>query len=367
MIKPVRVGLIGCGNISDAYLRASKTFKVLEIVACADINAAAAKAKAEQYGIEAVSVDKLLSDDRIEAVLNLTTPQAHTEVNLNVIRAGKHVHCEKPLAVERADGERVVKEAKDRGVMVGCAPDTFLGGAHQTCRKLIDDGVIGRPVAGTAFMMCHGHESWHPNPGFYYLKGGGPMLDMGPYYLTALVNMLGPVRRVCGSTAVTFKERTATCKERAGEKLPVEVATHVAGTLDFRDGAVITMVTSFDVWRATNHCIEIHGELGSLQVPDPNGFGGTVRLYKPGMQNWEEVPIIFGYTDNMRSIGLADMAYAIRSGRKNRCSGDLAYHVLDVMHSFQDSSDSDRHALLKSTCERPKALPLNLQKGELDK
>ena len=249
--------------------------------------------------------------------------------------------------------------------MVGCAPDTFLGGGHQTCRKLIDDGVIGKPIAGTAFMMLHGHESWHPNPGFYYLKGGGPMLDMGPYYLTALINMLGPVRRVSASTSITFKERIATSEKRSGERLPVETPTHIAGTMDFHCGAVITIVTSFDVWYHSNHFIEIHGTDGSIQVPDPNYFGGPVKICRAGNESLEEVPLSHGYTDNMRSIGVADMALAIQQKSINRCNGYMAYHVLEVMHAFLESSESGKHILIESTCERPDMLPLNLARGQL--
>ena len=275
-----KVGLIGCGNISQAYLNAAKTFQNMEISSCADINPAAAKDRGVEFGIQARSVDELLEDNEIEIVLNLTTPQAHAGINAKALEAGKNVHCEKPFAVTRDDGRRVLDLARQKGLLIGCAPDTFLGGGQQTVRKLIDDGAIGRSVAGTAFMMCHGHESWHPNPGFYYLRGGGPMFDMGPYYLTALVNLLGPVRRVSAFTQITFSERIVTCKERNGERLPVEIPTHIAGTLEFHNRAIITMVTSFDVWKHSNHCIEIHGESGSIQVSDPNSFDGPVRLFE---------------------------------------------------------------------------------------
>lgn len=367
MAQKVKVGLIGCGNISPAYLKAAKTFKFMEIAVCADVNMDAAKKRALEFGIKAVTVDDILADKSISIILNLTVPQAHTEVNLKALNAGKHVYSEKPLAITREDGWKVVDLAAKKGLLVGCAPDTFLGAGLQTCRKIIDDGEIGRPIAGTAFMMCHGPESWHPNPGFYYLKGGGPMFDMGPYYLTALVHLLGPVKKVSGSTKVTFKERIAGCKEHKGERLPVETPTHVAGTIDFHSGAVVTMVMSFDVWNHTNHCIEIHGELGSMQVDDPNGFGGSAKIYRPGMNAWQDRPFTHGYSSEMRSIGTADMAMAILNNRKNRCSGDLAYHVLDVMHAFHDSSDKEAHVYIDSTCERPKALPLGLTDGELDK
>jgi len=366
MSETVRVGVVGCGSISRAYFDAARTFPIMEIVACADMNPDAAKAGAEYAGIEAMTVDELLANPGIEVVLNLTPPQAHTEINLRALDAGKHVHTEKPLAINRDDGKKTVDLAREKGLMLGCAPDTFLGGGLQTCRKLIDDGEIGRPVAGTAFMMCHGHENWHPNPGFLYLRGGGPMFDLGPYYVTALVNLLGPVKRVSASTAITFKERIATCKEQAGKKLPVEVPTHVAGTLDFESGALVTIVMSFDVWRHSHRPIEVHGELGSMQVPDPNTFRGPVHIYKPGYDGWREVPLSHGYTDNMRSIGLADMAYAIRNGRRNRCSGDLAYHVLDVMSAFEESSVQGRHIPIESSVDRPAPLPVGLNEGELD-
>jgi len=365
MIKNIQLSIIGCGDISGAYLTASKIFSNIEIVACADIKMETAKLKATEYNLKAMTVDELLADEQIQIVLNLTTPQAHSKINIKALNAGKHVYCEKPLAVEKNDGKKVIALAKEKGLLVGCAPDTFLGGGHQTCRKLIDDGVIGKPIAGTAFMMLHGHESWHPNPGFYYLKGGGPMFDMGPYYLTALINMLGPVRRVSASTSITFKERIATSEKRSGERLPVETPTHIAGTMDFHCGAVITIVTSFDVWYHSNHFIEIHGTDGSIQVPDPNNFGGPVKICRAGNESWEEVPLSHGYTDNMRSIGVADMARAIQQKSINRCNGYMAYHVLEVMHAFLESSESGKHILIESTCERPDMLPLNLAQGQL--
>jgi predicted dehydrogenase len=366
MQEILNIGIIGCGNISGAYLNAAKRFPSIKIIACADINAEAAKATAATNGIVELTVDELLSNSDVEIILNLTTPQAHTEINLKALNAGKHVYCEKPLALERDEGQQVLKLAEDRGLLVGCAPDTFLGGGIQTCRKIIDDGKIGRPVAGTAFMMCHGHEGWHPNPGFYYLKGGGPMFDMGPYYLTALVNLLGPVRRVAAFAQKTFDERIATSNERNGERLHVEIPTHVAGTMEFQNGAIITMVTSFDVWNHTNHFIEIHGENGSLQVPDPNTFNGPVHLFKPGFDGWQNVPLTHGYKENYRSIGVADMVRAIHTRRINRCSGELAYHVLDVMHAFHDSATAGHHIEIESTCQRPLPLPVGLVEGELD-
>ncbi len=366
MGKKINVGLIGCGNISGSYLKAAKTFsEIIEIKSCADIRFETAEAKGAEFGVEAVSIPELLSDKDIGIVLNLTIPKAHTEVNLKAIAAGKHVHCEKPFALSRDDGKKVLDAAKRKKLLTGCAPDTFLGAGIQTCRKLIDDGWIGRPVAGTAFMMCHGHESWHPNAGFYYEVGGGPMLDMGPYYITVLVNLLGPAKKVSASTSMAFKERFATCKELYGRRLPVHVETHLAGVVEFHCGALISVVMSFDVWKHSHSPIEIYGTAGSMQVPDPNTFGGPVRISKPG-GDWMEIPLTHCYSENMRSIGVADMAMAILSGRKNRCSGELAQHVLDVMLAFEESSKSGRHVEIRSKCELPAPLPQTLAKGELD-
>lgn len=357
------IGVIGCGNISGFYFDFLKTFKTLQVTACTDLDMDKAGNKAAEHDIRAVSVDEMLSDKTIGIVINLTVPKAHTEVNLQVLNAGKHVYCEKPLAINRADAAKTVTLAREKNLLAGCAPDTFLGGGLQTCRKLLDEGVIGRPVSGTAFMMCHGHEGWHPNPGFYYIKGGGPMFDMGPYYLTALVHMLGPVRRVCASTSAAFKERIAESKEIAGQRLPVQVPTHYAGVLDFHNGAVVSLVMSFDVWRHGNHCIEIHGESGSMQVPDPNTFGGPVLIAKRGEKGWNSCPLTYGYTENMRGVGVADMVDALRTGRKHRCHSEMAFHVLDVISAFEESSESGRHVNITSTCERPEPLPLNLSEG----
>ena len=367
MNNKVNVGIIGCGKISETYLKAATSFPNIQIVACADIKQEVAKQKAKEHGIEAMAVECLLKASNVEIILNLTTPQSHTDVNLKALHAGKHVHCEKPLALTRREGMTVITLAQKQGLLVGCAPDTFLGGGLQTCRKLIDEGCIGRVVAGTAFFMEQGSESEHPIPEFLYKKGGGPLFDFGPYYITALVNLLGPVKRVCALSAITFKERIATCEDQEVRVIPVEVPTHVAGTLEFTSGALITMVMSFDVWHHSIHPIEIHGEKGSLKVPDPNIFGGPVYINKPGDEGWQSVPLSHGYTDQMRIIGVADMACAIRGKRKNRCNGELAYHVLDVMESLIESSNKGKYILVESTTERPAPLPLGLDSGELDK
>ncbi len=364
MSRRMKVGVIGCGNISGAYFNASRTFENIQITACADLKTEAAKAKAEEFGVKPLSVDQILSDKSIDIILNLTIPQAHAEINLRALEAGKHVHCEKPFAIELKDGKKVLDLAKKKKLYTGCAPDTFLGGGNQTCRKLIDDNWIGKPVAGTAFMLCPGHESWHPNPAFYYLKGGGPLFDMGPYYITALVNMLGPVKRVCASAGRAHDSRVATAETTKGTVLPVQVSTHLAGVIDFHCGAIITVVMSFDVLKHTHSNIEIYGTAGSIVVPDPNTFSGPVRV-STNRRDWTEAPLSHVYTDNMRSIGVADMADAIARRKPNRCSGELAYHVLEVMHAFEKSSQSNKHVLVESRCAQPEALPVGLSEGKM--
>jgi predicted dehydrogenase len=362
----VKIGVIGCGNISPAYIKGCRAFNILDLVAVADIDVRRAEARAAEFNIpHACSVDELLADPEIKIVVNLTTPQAHTPVNLAALEAGKNVHCEKPFALTRAEGQAVLAKAQEKGLRVGCAPDTFMGGGNQTCRKLIDDGWIGEPVAATAFMTCHGHESWHPDPAFYYMIGGGPMLDMGPYYLTALINLMGPIKRVAGATRITFPERIITSQPKYGTRVTVETPTHVAGLLDFANGAIGTIITTFDVWAANLPRIEIYGTQGSLSVPDPNTFGGPVLVRRADAKEWREVPHTHS-TEVGRGIGVADMAYGLLSGRPQRPSGELAYHVLDTMLAFEDSSQAGQHVALQSTCAQPAALPMNLSTGELD-
>ena len=361
------VGIIGCGNISTIYFKNVQTFENLHLAACADLVPEKARQRAQEFGgTRACTVEELLSDPSIEIVINLTIPKAHTAVDIAVLEAGKHVHAEKPLAITRADGQRILDMARRKGLRVGSAPDTFLGGGLQTCRKLIDDGWIGRPVAATAFMMCRGHESWHPDPEFYYEIGGGPMFDMGPYYLSALASLLGPVTRVTGMAQVSFPERVITSKPKFGKSIKVEIPTHVAGLMEFACGAVGTIITSFDVRCAELPRIEIYGSEGTLSVPDPNGFGGPVRFRRAGMTEWKELPLLFGYAENTRGIGVADMAAAISANRPHRANGNLAFHVLDIMVALHESSTAGRHITLGSTCERPAPLPLDLRPGTID-
>lgn len=364
-MQKVKVGIIGCGNISSIYLKnCTEIFDILEVSACADIIYEKAVEKAKEFGIPKVcTVDEILQDESIEIILNLTVPKAHADINLRALEAGKNVYSEKPLSISVDEGKTILEKAAEKKLLVGCAPDTFLGGGLQTCRKLIDDGWIGRPVAASAFMMIHGPEDWHPNPDFYYKEGGGPMLDMGPYYLTALVSLLGPVKRLSGIAGISFDERIIGNPQRYGEKIKVETPTHVAGILEFKNGEIATIVTSFDVWKSRLPCIEIYGSEGTLIVPDPNTFSGPVLLNRFGKGDWMEVPLTHGFCENSRGLGLADMAYALRTGRKHRANGELAYHVLDIMNGILNSSKDGMHYILPSTCERPSPVPCVLPKN----
>jgi predicted dehydrogenase len=364
-MKKVGIGVIGCGVISSAYLTAAKGFPILEIRGLADMNPAAAQARAKEFGLKAKSVEALLSDPTVEIILNLTIPKAHVEVGLRALKAGKHVYSEKPLGVVFKDGRKLIDFAAKRKLRVGSAPDTFLGGAHQTCRRLIDAGKIGTPVGGTAYFMCPGHERWHPAPDFYYQKGGGPVLDMAPYYITDLVNLLGPVARVAAMTSMPKKKRTITSQPRNGETIPVEVATHAAGTLEFVSGALVQMAMSFDVPAHRHLPIEIYGTNGTLVVPDPNRFGGEIE-FAAQRDDWMSLKTDMPYADgNYRSIGLADMAYAILSKRQHRASGALALHVLEVMEAFDRSAASGKVVAITTRPERPAPLDQSLVRRKL--
>lgn len=360
MPEKVNIGIIGCGKISSIYFENCAKFDLLNVVACADLDMGRAKEKAAHYAIRACSVEELLADPTIEIIINLTIPTAHAEVAMAAIEANKSVYNEKPIAIHREEGQQMLAAARARGVLVGSAPDTFLGGGLQTCRQLIDEGAIGLPIAAGAFMLNHGHEHWHPDPNFYYQPGGGPLFDMGPYYLAALVSLLGPVQRVTGSTRITFPERIITSELHYGEKITVNTPTHIAGVLDFASGAIGTIVTSFDVWASELPHIEIYGTEGTLSVPDPNTFGGPVRLRRAGANEWINIPLTHGYTSNSRGLGVADMASALRSGRPHRANGELGYHVLDIMCAIHDAAREGRHIELASTCSYPEPLPPGL-------
>ncbi len=369
MPEPVRVGVVGCGAISAAYLRHARDFPILEVVACADLEPERARARAEEFGVRrACPVEEILADPAVEIVLNLTVPKAHAPVALQALAAGKHTYSEKPLAVDRAQGEQVVAAARAAGLRVGCAPDTFLGAGQQTARALVDGGAIGRPVAFTAYTMGPGHESWHPNPEFYYEVGGGPMFDMGPYYLTALLNLLGPVKRLSASATIAIPEREIGSEPKRGKRIRVETPDHLCGTLEFESGAAGTLVTSFATRFPTydgRFPITLYGTEGTLRVPDPNGFDGPVHLRRAGDSEWRDVAHRFP-TGYERSLGLADMATAIRSGRTHRCSLEQSFAVLDAMQGVLDSAASGTAYHPVATYSRPAPLRPDLPFGQLD-
>lgn len=366
MSSPLHVGIIGCGNISDQYLAGCAHYPFIKVVACADLDRMRTEAKARTHGLRAMTVGELLAAADIELIINLTVPKAHASVNLAALDAGKHVYVEKPFALDSADGAAVLARAREKKLLVGCAPDTFLGSGLQTARKLVDDGAVGQPSSALAFMLCPGHESWHPSPQFYYEKGGGPMFDMGPYYLTALINLLGPVARVCGSTQSARTERLITSQPLAGARIPVQTPTHVTGVMDFVSGATATIVTSFDTVPYPLPSLLIFGTDGTLEAPDPNRFDGTVRLRRNSTENYEDIPPTHA-TGRGRGAGVADLARSIlRRERAIRASGELAQHVLEVMEAFEKSSLTNRHIAISSTCDRPAALPASLAPHEID-
>ncbi|MCS7054656.1 MAG: Gfo/Idh/MocA family oxidoreductase [Thermoflexales bacterium] len=356
-ISSTVIGIVGAGNISSTYLEADRKFKNIHITKIADIDMDRARAQAEKFGKQAVTVDELLADPEIAIVVNLTVPAAHAPVALRALEAGKHIYNEKPLATTREDARRMIALAESKGLRVGGAPDTFLGGGLQTCRKLIDEGAIGRPVVAFARMLSCGMESWHPNPEFFFKPGGGPMFDMGPYYLTALVTLLGPARRVSGMTRITHPERLITSQPFYGKKIVVEVPTLVGGLIEFSDGTIAQITTTFDVAEGYEVGLTIYGTEGTLYCPDPNTFGGPVRLKRRNDKEWHEIPIQHKWVENSRGLGVADMAAAIQEGRPHRAGAELTYHVLDLMHAFHDSAREGRHVTLESTCERPAPLP----------
>ena len=360
------VGIIGAGNISSQYLKAMKAFPVLDIRGIADMKPEIAKNKAAEFKVAAKSVDELLADPSVDIIVNLTIPRAHVDVGLKAVAAGKHIYGEKPLGVTLAEGKTLVAAAQKAGVRVGAAPDTFLGGGHQQARAVIDSGRLGTIVGGTVFFGVPGHEYWHPDPAFYYDIGGGPVLDMGPYYITDLVNLLGPVKTVQAISISPRSKRPVLSEPKKGQLMPVKVFTHVTGTLQFVSGALITVTLSFDVPKHTHGPIELYGSEGSMQVPDPNMFGGAVKFAKPRAEAWEDVPVTLPYADaNYRSLGVADMAYAILTDRPHRASGALALHVLEVMEAFETASKSGEIVRIKSKVERPAPLKESIKRGKI--
>lgn len=371
-----RIGLIGCGVISDIYLTTCQRFDILEVMACASLDFEESRRKAEQYGIPKVCTpDEIFADPDIDCVLNLTIPAVHAEISLKALESGKHVYSEKPFATTIEDGKKILALANSKGLYVGNAPDTFLGGRMQTCRRLIDEGLIGKPTGVTAFACTHGVERHHPNPDFYYQEGGGPLLDLGPYYLTGMIALLGPVKRSCGFSRRTFDQRMIESQPRHGQVMTVEVDTHVCGLLEFANGVIGSFMMSFDIWDSMLPRLEIYGELGTLCMPDPdptdgtNIFGGQLLYktrqtsrwaYKPRPKNleaWDVAVNNHRYNEDSRGLGLADLAYAVRDRRPPRANGEMAFHVCEIMTGILDSPQTGVYNVLESSCDIPAQLP----------
>jgi len=365
----LKVAMIGVGAISGIYLQnITGTFKEIELIGVCDLIRERAENAQKNYNIPKIyeTMWDAFADPEVDIILNLTRPNEHYEVSKGAILAGKHVYSEKPLAADFEKGMELVRLAKEKGVRLGGAPDTFMGAGIQTARKAIDDGLIGRPIGGLAVMTCHGHESWHPDPEFYYKRGGGPMMDMGPYYITALINLMGGVSEVTGVAKKSFDTRLITSQPHNGTIVDVEVPTYVTGTLTFDNGAVATIFTTFDIYGGDGARIDIYGTEGTLSVPDPNCFGGTVRILKPG-KNWEDIPTDgFEYPENSRALGLADMAKAIETGREARCDYTQTEHVLEIMTGIERSSVEKKTLKLTTTYERKIPMIKPETKGILD-
>ena len=370
-MKRVKTVMIGVGCISGIYLKnIHETFKEIELVGVCDLVRERAEKAQADYGIPKVydTMHDAFADPEIELVLNLTRPYEHYAVSKAALEAGKHVYCEKPLGADLAEGIELRRLAAEKGLRLGGAPDTFMGAGIQTCRRLIDDGYIGTPVGSAAFMLSSGPESWHPDPEFYYKRGAGPMFDMGPYYLTAMINLMGGISRVMSASRKSFPTRTATCKEFFGLEIGVDVSTHVAGTVQYDSGAIGTIMTTFDVkypWER-HRFIEFYGSEGTLFVPDPNCFGGPVELYRPEDGKVREIPLMYAYPENSRALGLADMAKAILSGREARCDVQQTYHVLEIMEGFETSAQTGMWTEIRSEYRRAPAMQLPKLKGILD-
>jgi predicted dehydrogenase len=360
-VEPTGIGIIGCGNVSTTYMETLGRFDHLRVVACTDLDQQRARALAARYRIQAAATpDDLLADPTIEVVMNLTVPAAHGPVGLAALQAGKSVYNEKPLALHREEGRRMQEAADSNGLRLGAAPDTFMGDALQVARAAIDAGLAGEIVGVTAFSTRRGPENWHPNPGFFYQPGAGPLFDLGPYYVSVLVALLGPIRRVSASARISFPERRITAGPNAGTSIPAETPTNVAAVLDFASGPVGMLLTSFDVAASELPFMEVHGAEATLSLPDPTNYGGAVRLRRLDEEDWTELysaPV----HDDYRGTGAVEMVEAIRAGRPHRASGPFGYHVLDVLLGVLESSEAGRAIELESSCERPEPLEAGAQ------
>lgn len=353
------IGFVGCGNISGIYLsNISNMFNNLRTVGVTDLIHERSEYAASQYGIGKIYKDmhELFADPEVDIVLNITRPYEHFDVSIAALNAGKHLYTEKPLGASLEEAEKIMALATEKNLYVGGAPDTFLGAGIQTCRKLIDDGYIGEVFGASAYMVNRGHEHWHPDPEFYYKYGGGPMMDMGPYYLTALISLLGAVDSVTGMSKISLPERTISSQPHYGAVITVDVPTYVTGIMRFTSGAIGTIFTTFDVHTAQVPCIEIYGSKGTLCVPDPNYHGGPVRLYTESTGCFKEIPLMFDYSENCRSLGLADMAIAIETGIKARASGEMQLHVNEIMDGFERADREQRFIKLKYSTTRPEPM-----------
>ena len=366
-MSKAKIGIIGCGNIAGTYGTMMPLFNNAEITACADINMDAAKAFAEEYKISAMTVDDILASD-VDLIINLTIPAVHAEITNTILNAGKHVYSEKPLGISVAEGMEILETAKKTGKRVGCSPDTFLGGCPQQARQLVDDNAIGKITSGTCHVMGPGMEMWHPNPDFFFQPGGGPVLDLGPYYIGLLINLLGPVKRLGAMANKGRETRTITSEPRNGEVIPVDIPTTLHATLEFAMGAIITLNASWDVWAHTHkNPVELYGTEGSLFLPDPNWFGGQISMagtdgdIKP-VDIWQHplgkanLPHKGTEYANYRSAGIVDMMDAEKTGREHRCSLERTLHAVEIMTGIVDSSASGEFITLKTTCTRPEPL-----------
>lgn len=368
-MKKVNVGIVGCGNICDIYLKnLTKLFKNVEVVSLSNRTMSKAIAKAKEYGIAKVQTfEEMITDDSIQLIINLTTPKAHYELNKKALNSLKHVYCEKPLSLSFGESKELLDIAKKNGVLIGSAPDTFLGASYRTARRLIDEGQIGTITSAYSFDVCHGHENWHPSPSFFYEVGGGPMYDRGPYNLSVLIDLIGPADYVAGMTGKAFKNRVVTSEPLKGSTVPVKIPTHVNALVHFANGALCTMSTSFDVWESKLPFTEIHGTKGSLLLPIPIDFGGDVFIKKEGSDSFEKVDTGTLYQENSRGLGVSDMARCILDGGSFRCDASTAVHAIEIMEKIHQSSHEKTFKMLESTCNRPEPLQEGLKPGEVGK
>jgi predicted dehydrogenase len=355
--SPVRVGVVGCGVISRQYAENAKAFDSFELGACADLDESQALALAEAHDLQVASVEELIGDPAIDVVLNLTPPAAHVDVIRACLAAGKHVYTEKPLATETADAAQLLAEASRLGLRIACAPDTFLGSAYQAGRALLDGGSIGEPLSVSAAMLVGGQEVWHPNPDIFFADGAGPLLDMGPYYLTAIVSLLGPVARVAGFASTRTHERTIEIGPRTGERFGVATPSHTAATIELESGVTANLVASFEAKGQYVCDLEIHGTEGVISLPDPNGFDGPVRMRR-GREGWQDVPFAARGDRDARGIGLHELVESIAAGRPERASGSLALHVVDVARGILVAAAESRVVEIGSSASKPEAMPV---------